>query len=207
MRRCVGIFKSENLLTSRRLLLQAATATLASVGMHSMLNAHSAVGLVTPPIAPPPTMLQLQDGRKTTLQELLKDKVTALQLMFTGCSATCPIQGALFASAQQRIAALVPAIPGAQLVSLSIDPLNDDPKALTAWVKKFSTGSQWLAGVPVMKDLDPWLDFLQGRNPGVDRHTGQVYYFNRRGQLAMRTVDFPPAPEVVKLLQGLAALA
>jgi protein SCO1/2 len=191
---------------SRRDMLQAASVAALTCAIPLPASAHNAVGLVKPPVAPPATMLQLHDGRKTTLQDLLKGKVTVLQLMFTGCSATCPIQGALFASTQQKLAALAPAIPGAQMVSISIDPLNDDPKALAAWLQRFGAGPQWLAGVPAMKDVDPWLDFLQGRNKGVDRHTAQVYCFNRRGQLALRTVDFPPALEVVKLLQGLADL-
>lgn len=194
-------------MTSRRNLLQTASiAALCSFEAVVPARAHNAVGLVTPPAAPPATALQLHDGRKTTLQDLLKGKVTALQLMFTGCSATCPIQGALFASAQQRLMALSPTIPHAQLVSISIDPLNDDPKALATWLQRFNAGQPWLAGVPALKDLDPWLDFLQGRNKGPDRHTAQVYYFNRRGQLALRTVDFPPASDVVKLLRGLADL-
>ena len=90
-----------------------------------------------------------------------------------------------------------------QLVSLSIDPLNDDAKALKAWRQRFGAGESWLAGSPAMKDVAPWLDFLQGRNKGVDRHTAQVYFFNPRVELAFRTVDFPPAPEIVKLLKAL----
>jgi protein SCO1/2 len=49
------------------------------------------------------------------------------------------------------------------------------------------------------------MDFLKARANGPDRHTGQVYYFDRKGQLALRSVDFPPAQEVVRALEELAS--
>ncbi|HUD32335.1 MAG TPA: SCO family protein, partial [Variovorax sp.] len=63
----------------------------------------------------------------------------------------------------------------------------------------------WRAASPAVADLDRWLDFLQGRRAGADRHTTQVFLFDRRGRLALRTVDLPPASEVVRLVGELAA--
>lgn len=183
-----------------------AAALLAAAPVFRPAHAHSAAGVVQPPLAPPPVALQLHDGRRRPLAELLRGRVIALQLMFTGCSATCPIQGALFADAQRQLMARPQAVAGAQLVSLSIDPLADDPRALSAWRQRFEAGPLWTAASPAMRDLDPWLDFLQGRRVGVDRHTTQVYLFNRRGELVLHSVDFPPAAEIVRWLHGLAAM-
>jgi len=183
-------------MTLRRRTCLAALALAPAFGA----RAHNDAGRVQPPLPAPPLALTLQDGRRSTLPRLLAGRATALQLMFTGCSATCPIQGALFGAAQQR---LTPGGP-AQLVSVSIDPLGDDPKAMRAWLAQHGAGPRWSGATPAVQDLDRWFDFLRARSAGTDRHTAQVYFFNRRGELALRSVDFPPAGEVVRLLTALA---
>ena len=182
----------------RRLVLGLAAMPLA-------VHAHNAVGFVNPPQTPPAVPVLLHDGRQTSLAALFKGRVTALQLMFTTCSATCPIQGALFASIEDKLLTAKPPTPQAQLISLSIDPLGDGPAQLSKWLKGFGSGKAWLAASPSMNALDPFLDFLQGRAKTSDRHTGQVYFFDPRGQLVLRTIDFPPAEQVVQRLKELAA--
>jgi protein SCO1 len=165
--------------------------------------AHNDPGRVLPPAAVPALQLTLHDGRKTQLQSLLAGRVTALQLMFTGCSATCPIQGALFSQVQERTLAET----GVQLVSISIDPLNDDPKAMRGWLKRFGANERWLGATPEIAQLDRLLEFLRARNTGVDRHTPQVYFFNTAGELALRSTDFPAPEEVARLLRAAKAAA
>jgi len=191
---------------SRRKLLASALA-FASAGLGPTARAHNAPGAVDPPRPAPRTAITRHDGRKADLASLLRGRVTAMQLMFTGCSNTCPIQGALFAAAEQQLAGGATGPGAGQLLSLSVDPLGDDAAALKAWRAKFGAGSLWSAAVPAMQDLDPLLDFLQGRQAGADRHTAQVYFFNRRAELVLRTVDFPQPAEVVRLLQALMGVA
>ncbi len=191
---------------SRRRLLGSALA-LASAGLGPAARAHNSAGAVNPPRPAPRAAITWHDGRRADLAALLRGRVTAMQLMFTGCSAICPIQGALFAAAEQQLAREAPAPGTVQLLSLSVDPLGDDAAALKAWRAKFGAGGLWSAAVPAMQDLDAVLDFLQGRKAGADRHTAQVYLFNRRAELVLRTVDFPPSREVVRLLQAQAAVA
>lgn len=187
-------------LPQRRHLLQAAAA-LAVQALMPVARAHGASGRVTPPLLPPsPWRLRMNDGRELNAASVLQGRVTALQLMFTGCSAICPIQGALFAELERRVAAAPAMASGVQLLSLSIDPLGDDPRALSKWLRGFGAGAVWQAASPAVRDLDPWLDFLQGRKAGADRHTAQVYLFDRAGRLVLRTVDFPTTTEVTRLL-------
>ena len=147
----------------------------------------------------PKLEVTLDDGRKSNLPAILVGKLTALQVMFTGCSATCPIQGALFASVQERLAGN----KIARLVSVTIDPLNDDPKAMRAWLQRFGAGPQWTGVTPRPEDTDRWLEFLRARSAGVDAHTAQVYFFNSKGELALRSIDFPTATEVAGLLSAM----
>ena len=79
------------------------------------------------------------------LQTLLKGHITAVQLMFTGCTATCPIQGAIFADAASQLATAGREL---RLLSISIDPLGDDAQALTAWLQRYGAQPQrWGAAV------------------------------------------------------------
>jgi len=71
--------------------------------------------------------LLTHQGAATNLAELLRGRVTALQPMFTGCSATCPIQGALFAQAQHALLGRWQSPTPVQWLSLSIYPLADGP--------------------------------------------------------------------------------
>jgi protein SCO1 len=188
---------------SRRRLLAAGVLALA-VGRHGVARAHESAGPVTPRQAAPTGMrLNTIDGKPALLPDLLKGRITAVQLMFTGCSATCPIQGAIFADAQAHLA---PADKQLRLLSISIDPLGDDAPALARWLGRFGAQpARWSAAVPAVRDVDPLLDFLRGRATGADRHTAQAYLFDRQGRLAFRTVDMPPGNELVRLMQALSA--
>ncbi|WP_232540291.1 SCO family protein [Azohydromonas aeria] len=189
----------------RRRLLLAALAGLAGAAApraQTAATAHDSLGPVRPPVAVPDWPLVDETGRPFPLRAHLSGRVTALQLVFTGCSAACPIQGALFAAVAPRLREIQG--PQAQLLSLSIDALGDTPAALKAWMARFGAHPAWHAGLPRAQDVDAVLDFLRGRARGADRHTAQVYLFDRRARLAWRTVEMPPAAQVVSLLQSLA---
>lgn len=183
----------------RQLLLGAAAGVFLLDG--NAASAHTVAGAVNPPLPAPATKLTLDDGAATTLPALLKDKVSAVQLIFTSCQATCPIQGALFAEAAKKLG---DGNKLAQLVSISIDPDRDTPAVLREWLKKFGSSKRWRAGQPDKQQLDALTEFLKSKIAGPDPHTAQVYYFDRKAQLVMRSTDFPPAADVVKSLEILA---
>lgn len=184
--------------SSRRTFLALSAAGVLSLA--TRVHAHSNAGRVAPPQQAPATRLTGHDGKASSLQRLLKGHVTALQLVFTRCRATCPIQGALFASAQSSLTE----VPGARLLSISIDPAADDPRVLSQWLARHEAGKLWRAACPEPRDLEPLMDFLKARSSGADRHTAQVYFFDREARLCQRSVDFPPASELVRTLAELA---
>lgn len=164
---------------------------------------HSNAGRVFPPAPAPALTLARHDGRRATLAAMLTGRATALQLMFTGCSSTCPLQGAQFAAVSGQLAALAgkhPTVGAAQLVSVTVDPLNDEPAAMRRWLRKFDAPPFWSGVTPQVHDLDRWLDFLKVRFTNNERHTAQVYYFDARGALVLRSVDFPKPEEVARSL-------
>jgi protein SCO1 len=192
--------RHQSLILSRRGFVAGALAGAVS-GASGAADAHDA-GDVTPPQAAPRVALTLDDDSASTLAAQLAGRVTALQLMFTSCQATCPIQGALFGAAAKSLGER---LPSAQLLSVSIDPDRDSPAVLKAWLKRFGTSPRWRAARPDKAQLDGLVAFLKSKKTGPDPHAAQVYFFNRKGELTLRTVEFPPAKEVVRLLESMAA--
>jgi protein SCO1/2 len=174
---------------SRRTILLGASAAVAGA-LAPVARAHNSAGVVEPPEAPPATRLTLADGRDRRLADLLVGRVTALQLIFTRCQATCPIQGALFGRA---VRVLGDGVGDAQWLSLTIDPAHDTLPILRGWLARYGAGPRWRAARPAPADLPPLLDFLNARSGGVDNHT------------AMRSIDFPPVETVVRNMRTLAA--
>lgn len=189
---------------SRREVIAAAVAAPCMAWPPRRAQAHASYGPVTPRVRAPAMSVATADGRTMALQSLLMGHTTAVQLMFTGCTATCPIQGAIFADAARELAGSSGEL---RLLSLSIDPLGDSPKALDAWLKRFGAPPQrWLAAVPRVQDVDRLLDFLRGRDTGVDRHTAQAFLFDRQARLAFRTIDMPSGIDLSALMRQLAEL-
>ena len=159
-------------LLSRRALLAAvcgapmAGALAAAPEAGGPATDHFPFGPLGRPRPMDPWALTTHQAQATDLPTLLRGRVTALQLMFTGCSATCPIQGALFAQAQRAISTR----PGdLQFVSLSIDALGDTPELLQAWLARLGAQPGWQAAVPRPADVDAIIDRLGSgglRRPG-----------------------------------------
>jgi protein SCO1 len=185
---------------SRRLALLTALAGLQPLRAH----AHSRAGPVEPPLPCPSLRLSTADRRSLDLRQLLAQRITAVQLMFTGCSATCPLQGAIFADAQQRLAK---ASPRVRLLSVSIDSLADDAKALQAWLARYAAARErWTAAVPVAgADVERLLRFLNGKGDGADSHSTQTYLFDAKAQLVFITPELPGGALLARLMTELDA--
>lgn len=178
----------------RRFLVAWAGACLA-LGRSSVASAHG-IGIVTPPVGLPLEVRVLRsDGVRLPLRRLLLGRTTALQLMFTGCSETCPLQGALFASVQQEAAHSGSRL---QLLSLSIDPM-DDARSLSAWLQRFGAGRNWMAAVPTAADIDVLRKALQAGAPAVPAHSSQVFFVDTGGRLVWRSEDLPPVELVMDI--------
>ena len=186
------------LFTSALMFAAAAMTDLPQAKASALpLNFHG--GRINPPVPVPDVPVRLSDGKVTSLAKILSGRATALQLIFTGCSTTCPIQGAIF----QRVQSLLPnqIESGIQLLSLSIDPLADTPQAMQLWLKRFEGRPGWVAATPDLKDLDVIQDFFGGGRNSIEIHATQVQIISRRGELIWRTYELPPAESIVDMLR------
>ena len=86
------------------------------------------------------TMLD-QNGDAISVQELLSaDKPTLVNFIFTTCTAICPVMSATFAQVQQQLGEDRDKV---LMVSVSIDPEQDTPRALADYAERFEAGPQW----------------------------------------------------------------
>jgi protein SCO1/2 len=91
----------------------------------------------------PNAPLTTQDGKVVHFyDDLLKGKSVVINLIYTHCSASCPLETAKLSQVQRLLGDRV----GKDIFfySISIDPTNDTPEALKAYAAKFHVQPGWL---------------------------------------------------------------
>jgi protein SCO1 len=89
----------------------------------------------------PAVTLTDQDGAKVQLQDLVQSQDPVLvQFVFANCTTICPVLSSDFANLQN--------MPGAEarnlhLISISIDPENDSPAVMKAYLKRYHAKPGW----------------------------------------------------------------
>jgi cytochrome oxidase Cu insertion factor (SCO1/SenC/PrrC family) len=95
-----------------------------------------------------------QDGKQHKFyDDLLKNKVVSINLIFTSCSATCGLETARLREVKRLLGDRLG--KDVFFYSISIDPLNDTPAALKEYAKRFDVdvkGWRFLTGKP--KDIE-----------------------------------------------------
>jgi protein SCO1/2 len=101
----------------------------------------------------PDVTLINQDGVKVSLRKLLfSDKPVLVDFVYTSCTTICPVLSINFANYQKTI---IEERGATQLVSISIDPEFDTPKAMKAYLKRYNAEPGW--------------DFLTGSRDDISR--------------------------------------
>lgn len=91
----------------------------------------------------PNAPLTTQDGTVVHFyDDLLKGKSVVINLIYTRCSASCPLETAKLSQVQRLLGGRV----GKDIFfySISIDPVNDTPETLKAYAAKFHAQPGWL---------------------------------------------------------------
>ncbi len=131
----------------------------------------------------PNVPLVTQDGEKVHFfDDLIKDKVVTINLVYTNCPNMCSLITARLANVQKLLGDRVG--KDIFMYSISIDPENDTPEKLKAHAEKFGVGPGWtfLTGDPddIML-LRKKLGFLaDGIQVDLNDHSGSVLIGNQR---------------------------
>ncbi|HXB22362.1 MAG TPA: SCO family protein [Candidatus Solibacter sp.] len=87
--------------------------------------------------------LTTQDGERVHFyDDLIKGKIVAINLIYTNCEYSCPLETARLAQVQKMLGERV----GKDIFfySISIDPVRDTPATLKAYAEKFHAGPGWI---------------------------------------------------------------
>jgi protein SCO1/2 len=117
-----------------------------------------------------------QDGEKRRFfDDLIKDKVVAINFIYTSCEDSCPLETARMRQVHEILGDRV----GKDIFfySISIDPKTDTPEVLKAYMKKFDIDSGWsfLTGdedeiINLRRKLGLYLDEIQNNKDNPDDH-------------------------------------
>jgi protein SCO1/2 len=90
----------------------------------------------------PNVALTNQDGEQVRLwDDLLKDKIVVVELIYTHCQFTCPLETARLAQVQRILGDRVG--KDVFFISITLDPRRDTPEVLKAYAEKFHVGPGW----------------------------------------------------------------
>ena len=90
----------------------------------------------------PNVELITQDGKKVHFyDDLIKDKIVAIDLIYTTCKYSCPLETARLAQVQKKLGDRV----GKDIFfySITIDPEHDTPEVLKGYMEQFHVGPGW----------------------------------------------------------------
>jgi protein SCO1 len=128
------------------------------------------------PLDVPDTPLVDQRGRPVQFySDLVKGRLVAINFIFTTCVGICPPMGATFGKLEKALQD-----QGVQLISVSVDPVNDTPERLAAWAKKFGAGADWRLVTGAKQDVDGLLRSLGVFSADKTNHSPLILLGNDR---------------------------
>ncbi len=147
-------------------------------------------------LAIPDVLVVDQEGvTRRFYSDLVKGRTVAINFVFTTCTSVCPPLTAVFRGAQLALGRRVG--EDISLISISVDPLNDSPRALKQFAAKFEAGPGWHFVTGKLADIDRLLDALGASTALRDDHSPLVLVGNERTSKWTRLHGFAP-PALLK---------
>jgi len=139
----------------RRRVLASAVAIVATSSLAVFMAAHAAAAGDTRWGADyfPNVTLTTQAGASARFfDDLIKGKIVAIDLIYTTCEYSCPLETARLAQVQRLIGPRM----GRDVFfySITIDPQHDTPAVLDEYARKFGAGPGWLFLTGAKADID-----------------------------------------------------
>jgi len=117
----------------------------------------------------PDVELRDQEGRKVHFySDLIKDKVVVLSFFYTNCVYTCTMQGRTFSKLQALLGERLG--KSVFLVSVTTDPVNDNPAKLKAWGNHYDVQSGWTLVTGEEAEMNKLLVTFTGTGAGGGMH-------------------------------------
>jgi len=143
-----------------------------------------------------------QEGRKVRFySDLIKDKVVVLNFFYTSCAYTCSMQGRTFSKLQSLLGERLG--KSVFLISVTTDPLKDNPKQLKAWSMRYNAGPGWTFVTGDISEMNKLLVTFVGNPAGGGMHLPTTFIGNAKsGVWTSATGVFPPE-DILKVINSL----
>jgi protein SCO1 len=147
-----------------------------------------------------------QDGQaKRFYTDLVKDRVVAVNFVFTTCRTICPPMGANFGKLQQLLGER--AGKDVHLISVSVDPATDTPERLKAWSQKFGAGPGWTLVTGDRAEITRLLKSLGVYTANIGDHSPLVLIGNDARHRWTRAYGLAAPAKLAELIDGMAVPA
>jgi len=114
-----------------------------------------------------------QDGNEVKFRDLLiTDTPVFVDFIFATCTTICPVLSAGYASMQRK---LVDDPDRVRLVSITIDPENDGPQELTAYLERYGARPGWEFLTGTREDIDDVMQAFNAWVPDKMSHRPLIY--------------------------------
>lgn len=135
--------------------------------------------------------------------DLVKGRVVIMNFMFTTCGSICPPMTQNLVKVQKLIQPLLG--KQALMLSISVDPKADTPKALAEYAARYGVGPGWyfLTGKPA--DVDAVLAKLGNFDPDKDRHSGMLIIGSDPLRTFRKVFAMSDPKDIAKLVEDLVA--
>jgi len=180
-----------------------ARATDHSHHTHSMQESTDALpGTVR--ITLPDSVLIDQDGESLKFgADAVAGRLVAINFIYTTCTTVCPVQSAVFADVQRRLANRA----GSEvfLLSVTVDPLRDTPAVLGQFASRYQAGPRWRFLTGSSQAVQEVLKAFDVYTPNFADHPAAIVVGDPRTGEWVRFLGFVSSDEVVKRLEALQA--
>jgi protein SCO1/2 len=120
-------------------------------------------------LAIPDVEVTTQDGDTVRFyRDLVRDRVVAINFVFTTCTTVCPPMGAIFGQLEKRLGDR--AGRDVHLISVSVDPATDTPERLAEWASRFGRRPGWTLVTGDKRTIDSLLKALAVFTPDFADH-------------------------------------
>ena len=147
----------------------------------------------------PDVSLVNEAGRPISFySDLVKGRVVAINFLFTSCTTICPPLSAIFSNVQSLTRNR--SGPAFQLISVSMDPVNDNPPRMKAWLEKYGAKPGWTFVSGEKSEVDKLLRALGGYASRKEDHSPVVIIGNEATGVWTRTYGLGSAARLVRII-------
>lgn len=129
------------------------------------------------------------------LEDVIGDRVVAINFVYTNCTTVCPVTSSIFSMVQTGIGEQMG--EDVALITITVDPARDNPHRMRNFSKNFNPGDGWSWLTGEKASIDATLKALGAYTPNFEDHPAMVLIGDANHSKWYRLYGFP-APDSIE---------